>query len=245
MPANAYLNTFAGYINEHPQFSVNELDQQANKLSFTTYKYHHPLNTPTDAFRALIRDTAKITWSHEHDQFNIAQYTFRRGYPTLPADITEIKLEFPDILNDLAAELDLRHLRRFRGSNGRIPRSTQTALHEEFGSYYNALNTTPDELRKIDGMGDARIDHFYDPDKTPRGKPKWAALTHCPSCNERFWSVFPAPTNSRRTPHTPTIQDHTYCPACNHNTIPASHILDPVEFTDDNIIQQQPTPTTT
>lgn len=244
MPKDSYIKLLGDYIDDHPHFYLDTISPSDNELTFIIYKDQHPLNTPTNTHRTLQQDTAVITWHdnlgawNDKEAYIIAPHIYSGAAPMLPADVTKIKEELPGILDELSTYFSLAQFRAFRGQNNRVPKATQQNLHEQFSTYYNALKASPEELRAVDGMGERRIEYFLDPPETVRSKPQWAALTHCPECSEEFWSaVFEGYRPDETDITIDTIQTRTYCPVCDHNRIPASHIMEPVEFSDENILK--------
>lgn len=246
MPVDPFLKIFKRIIDNHPQFYTHDLNENDLELTYTAYRGHHPLNTTTNTYRKLPYDTETVRWS---DDSNPEQLTddpdklilAKKGYisenysdgtPTVLANIDKIESEFPDFLDQLSTNYNVLQFLGFSGNNGMVSRDTQEALHEQFGTYYNALKASPEELKQVTGMAERRSEYFLNPDNTPSDKPNWAALTHCPVCDEQFWSTI----DEENKPSIDSIQHRTYCPVCDHAPIPTSHIMDPVEFTDENVL---------
>lgn len=235
-PSNTYsLGTLLALINQQTGWYAEEHPDEQNTVNIHAYRHHHPPNTgverfqPTDDSTSL---TAQFNPEKNTVEFNAGHFVDDRTTQFKEPELTDT---LQTVLEEKATRIKNVRFRRFR-INARATRSLKSA----YDNYYTVLKKSHRQLTEIDQIGESRADQILAKRPYQHNLANWAFFTYCPNCDEQFWSAHKH-TNDDNEPTTDTSPDisdithKTYCPSCQHYPIPESHILDPVEFTNDNV----------
>lgn len=233
MPPHNTLNTIAATANTLRGWFAAPHNPGADTLDIYPYRNHHPRNTPTTASTGHPLEFVTVTWDNTNGVFKF-NGKHRKETITRPPDTKTLRTTTKNYLTELTNLADT-HTFNFITAKSSLPRHSKTKLKDTYTTAYHALTETPARLARLDGIGNKRAEDIQTTQNAAANY-DWASLTHCPECDEQFWSgIFNNTQLYDSEPTIATIQERTYCPNCQHNHIPASHIMDPEPFTETTI----------